>query len=71
MSEEVMIDPNEELDCYVGMSANTVENDLVDKDIQFRTRVDGVPYRDTADFSINRVNLVIDRNDVVLQAYYG
>lgn len=71
MSEEIMIDPNEELDCYIGMDINEVENDLCDKEIEYRTRAEGVVYRDTAEFKTNRVNLVVGKTAYVLWAYYG
>jgi len=64
-----MIEPNEELDCYVGMSLNEVENDLTDKDVVYRVIKPGMMY--TMNHLLHRVNIKVDDNDIVTSVYYG
>jgi len=65
-----MVEPNAELECYIGLHLNEVQNDLVDKDIEYRILDKGSRY--TMDAKPNRVNLKFDPiTNLVTQAYYG
>jgi hypothetical protein len=67
---DTMIDPNEELDYFVGKNVNEAQNLLVDLDVEYRIWKSDAP-RDTMDLKPNRVNLRVDWMDNVVKAYYG
>lgn len=66
-----LIEKNEELEPYIGMYSPDVQQDLEDKGIRFRIWIIGNPSRDTMEYNIDRVNIVVDNKDIVVKLYYG